>query len=173
MRINIEPLRKHEDAAPITFSHSLKPTAELTAAMGAVSVEYITIKGEIARTSVAVTIYYNIEARFETNCARCDKRLTETQLISGEKLLADEGGEEEDDSSFYLIEDGWLAVDEFAEEFLLLELPLRYLCSEDCRGLCVKCGADLNEGECGCPKTEKNPAFKILDDYFKDEQKKK
>jgi uncharacterized protein len=35
---------------------------------------------------------------------------------------------------------------------LVLELPGRSLCREDCKGLCAKCGANLNEGECGCEK---------------------
>jgi uncharacterized protein len=35
-------------------------------------------------------------------------------------------------------------------EAVILELPMRYLCSEECRGLCARCGANLNKGPCGC-----------------------
>jgi uncharacterized protein len=38
-----------------------------------------------------------------------------------------------------------------AREVLLLELPMVPHCREDCRGLCLKCGADLNAGPCMCP----------------------
>jgi uncharacterized protein len=38
-----------------------------------------------------------------------------------------------------------------ARELLLLELPMVLHCREDCPGLCLKCGADLNAGPCGCP----------------------
>lgn len=41
---------------------------------------------------------------------------------------------------------------EEAREVLLLELPMVPRCREDCRGLCPKCGADRNEGPCGCPE---------------------
>ncbi len=38
-----------------------------------------------------------------------------------------------------------------ARETLLLELPMVPRCREDCKGLCPRCGADLNAGPCGCP----------------------
>jgi len=36
-------------------------------------------------------------------------------------------------------------------EELILEMPIKLLCREDCKGLCSKCGADLNKGACECP----------------------
>jgi uncharacterized protein len=44
---------------------------------------------------------------------------------------------------------------ELAEQ-VLLEVPYKPLCSEECRGLCPQCGADLNKGECGCDRGEIN-----------------
>jgi uncharacterized protein len=37
-------------------------------------------------------------------------------------------------------------------EMVLLSVPLKLLCAEECRGLCSSCGADLNKGECGCTR---------------------
>lgn len=34
---------------------------------------------------------------------------------------------------------------------ILLSYPVKLLCRQECQGLCIRCGADLNEGECGCP----------------------
>ena len=46
---------------------------------------------------------------------------------------------------------------------LTLELPLRVLCKEDCKGLCPKCGVNLNTGSCSCPKgTGKPNPFEAL-----------
>ena len=46
---------------------------------------------------------------------------------------------------------------------LTLELPLRVLCKEDCKGLCPKCGVNLNTGSCSCPKgTGKPTPFEAL-----------
>ena len=47
-------------------------------------------------------------------------------------------------------------------EQILLSLPQAALCSEDCKGLCAKCGKDLNEGECGCDRTVMDPRWAAL-----------
>jgi uncharacterized protein len=65
-----------------------------------------------------------------------------------------------------MIDSNIIDLNDFVMEFLELEVPIRYLCNEDCKGLCPKCGKNLNEGECDCPKKEKNPAFKVLDNFF-------
>ena len=39
-------------------------------------------------------------------------------------------------------------------EAVILELPMRYLCSEECKGLCARCGANLNRGRCACGESE-------------------
>lgn len=48
------------------------------------------------------------------------------------------------------------------QEELILALPIQPLCREDCKGLCSKCGADLNQGDCGCSKQKINPQFAAL-----------
>jgi len=47
-----------------------------------------------------------------------------------------------------------LDLGDVVREQLFLSLPLKYVCREDCRGLCPTCGRNLNEGGCGCPKQE-------------------
>lgn len=47
-------------------------------------------------------------------------------------------------------------------EFALLSLPMKKLCSEDCKGLCSKCGKNLNEGQCDCVTDEINPVWEPL-----------
>jgi len=51
---------------------------------------------------------------------------------------------------------------EAIQEQVLLALPLRPLCREDCRGLCPQCGADLNQGTCGCVEKPTDPRFAVL-----------
>lgn len=51
------------------------------------------------------------------------------------------------------------------EEQVLLEIPYKPLCREDCKGLCVKCGADLNSGECGCDRSDAGFAFSALKNF--------
>jgi uncharacterized protein len=56
-----------------------------------------------------------------------------------------------------------------------MEFPSRFLCSDDCKGLCQRCGKNLNEGACNCGKDEIDPRLaplkKILEEMKKNENK--
>lgn len=47
-------------------------------------------------------------------------------------------------------------------EQVLLELPMKTVCRPDCRGLCPTCGANLNDGTCGCTPRESDPRWGAL-----------
>lgn len=97
------------------------------------------------------------EARLQ--CSRCLTQYTEPMEISfEEEFVAGAPGEgqteedEEDESgrtvSFY--EGDEIDLTEPIRENILLELPMKPLCDEDCQGLCPTCGVNLNEAECKC-----------------------
>ena len=49
----------------------------------------------------------------------------------------------------------------------LMNVEGKYLCMEDCKGLCTKCGADLNNGECGCDNDDIDPRWAKLAEIMK------
>lgn len=51
------------------------------------------------------------------------------------------------------------------QEQIIMALPIRPLCREDCRGLCPQCGADLNKGSCRCEKVVVSPKFQSLANF--------
>lgn len=65
----------------------------------------------------------------------------------------------EDDETFLVAENGCIELEELATNDILPELPQRYLCREDCRGLCPTCGKNLNEGPCGCREDSGDPGW--------------
>jgi len=56
-------------------------------------------------------------------------------------------------------------LDGVVEENLLLCLPMRPLCDEDCRGLCPGCGGNRNRGECNCPEGSQESPFDCLKEF--------
>ena len=58
----------------------------------------------------------------------------------------------EDNIEIVLLEDGKVDVGDLARTEFILEMDMQTLCSEDCKGLCARCGADLNLGPCSCKK---------------------
>lgn len=69
------------------------------------------------------------------------------------------------DSEFY--RDDTLDTDELLLEQLILNIPMKPLCSGDCRGICPKCGTDLNIEQCGCGTDEIDPRLKVLESLLK------
>ena len=65
-------------------------------------------------------------------------------------------------SGVIISKDGYIDADEALTEQILLELPLKHLCKEDCKGLCPKCGTDLNKGSCCCDTSDPDPRFDVL-----------
>jgi len=53
-------------------------------------------------------------------------------------------------------------IDDLVRETIILALPLKPLCSEDCKGLCPVCGTDLNKSQCNCIKKETDPRWEKL-----------
>lgn len=63
-------------------------------------------------------------------------------------------------------------VDLMVLEQIELAMPMRFICSDDCRGLCYKCGADLNEGACRCDDDTVDSRLSPLLDFQKNRKKK-
>ena len=49
---------------------------------------------------------------------------------------------------------------------VLMSWPLKVLCKEDCKGICSRCGKNLNEGPCGCAEEPKDPRMAAISDIF-------
>jgi len=67
-----------------------------------------------------------------------------------------------DDLDVWNFQHGEIRLDEIFREQLLLQVPLKVLCSSECRGLCPGCGRDLNKEECCCEKVDDAGPFAVL-----------
>ncbi|MBQ4608728.1 MAG: DUF177 domain-containing protein [Clostridia bacterium] len=112
-------------------------------------------------------------AVIESPCARC-LAPTETSVEAevSEAFIRDIGQEREADDDQYMYSGHVLELDEAVRTSLLLELPTRILCKEDCRGYCSQCGANLNINECSCQKdlTHRNPFSALASLLNEDEE---
>lgn len=59
---------------------------------------------------------------------------------------------------------------DFVKRGIIGELPMKVICREDCKGLCPVCGKDLNDGDCGCDRTIRDPRFESLRALFNDDE---
>lgn len=120
------------------------------------------VQGDLGvdKTGEQVTVRGRVHGLALLECVRCAREF-ELALEPALEVYADRSstGRRKDEErelerdDYMKFHDGrYLDLCDEAREVLLLDLPIAPRCREDCRGLCPRCGADLNEGPCGCPK---------------------
>ena len=111
----------------------------------------VILKGEIRNTAGIVTIKAKADFSIEVSCDRCAEDIKPEFTVDVEHgLVASLNHEDNDD--YILLEDMKLDVEQLTLEDIYLALPGKFLCKEDCKGLCSECGANLNESSCDCKK---------------------
>jgi uncharacterized protein len=167
MRIEADKLKE----ASTPFAHVYAPDElpledELTRLASEAKLE-----GRASKRHEQIRLQGTIKASVEVACARClapvvvpvDANFDVAYVPAEIEEAAPEATElQADDLNFAVYEGDELDLDELAREQLLLALPARQLCREDCKGLCPTCGADLNTQECGCEQQEIDPRWAAL-----------
>jgi uncharacterized protein len=108
----------------------------------------ITVKGRIVNRAGVVMLTYESWCELKLECDRCLNEFVREYHYSFEHILVAHANS--DDDIYVVCENNVLDMNELAVSDMLLQLPTKILCKEDCKGLCYKCGHDLNEGDCGC-----------------------
>ena len=106
-------------------------------------------EGRVTNHAGALVLEGSARSLLELQCDRCGKSFSLEKLVVLDSLVAQELEDEENDD-ILLLEGAELDLDEAAATAFILAMDTKNLCSDDCKGLCAKCGADLNLGPCGC-----------------------
>lgn len=94
-------------------------------------------------------------------CDRCAEDIQKHYDFSIDKIVVPKLEHEQDNDEYIVLENGILDLDSLVGEEIQLFLPQKMLCSEDCKGLCVQCGKNLNSGKCDCEK-DVDPRWEAL-----------
>lgn len=127
---------------------------------------------KVEKKGTQVFVQGNLDAELELVCSRCLKQFRKAVSVPVDSVYhpAEELTQESHELEPGELETGFykgdeLDVDQLASEQLLLNLPMKALCDEGCKGICPSCGADLNRETCGCSLSQKSgPGFKRLFD---------
>ena len=167
MRIEVENLT----AVGSPFEHTYGAEEVDLEDEGARLISAAAVSGKASRKGDEVRLRSEIQTELELLCDRC---LTpartplavefDTSFIPREVEAAkDENVELAAEDLILSAYDGEaIDLDELVREQVLLALPSRRLCKEDCEGLCPKCGTDLNAGRCSCEQVEVDPRWSAL-----------
>lgn len=111
----------------------------------------VSLKGEIKNIAGVVTVEAQIKAQLQILCDRCaEEAKLDFDIEMAHGLVCSLN--EDDNDDYILVEDMKLDIERLTLEDIYLALPTKFLCKEDCKGVCARCGANLNEGSCDCKK---------------------
>lgn len=117
-----------------------------------------------------IRVRAKLAGQFELLCARCLAAVP-TALDASFDLIFRPGGVDaetgehaisEDETEIGYYEKSGLPLEDVVREQVLLTLPGRVLCREDCKGLCPHCGTDRNASDCGCAESTGDPRWGAL-----------
>jgi DUF177 domain-containing protein len=124
----------------------------------------------LQRTSQGIEVMGSIRATVALPCARCLKECI-VPIVSEfkeyfilQRYAPDEQDKElvHDDLDISFLPEEGIELRDIVEEQIWLDIPMKPLCHDSCKGLCTICGADLNSGECGCDRHDIDPRFTAL-----------
>lgn len=121
----------------------------------------VTVTAVAQNRASLVTLTLDCCFDYQRSCDRCgeEKKLAVRQAYTHKlaQTLIDEGNDDYIETPDFTIE-----LDEVVTTDILLNLPQKFLCSSECKGLCPQCGHNLNQGDCGCDRRMIDPRLEVL-----------
>ncbi len=127
----------------------------------------VSVTGKITGNHGSPILEADVAFSLSVPCDRCTEMIRRDYAYSFRHGLV-RSLNQEDDSDFYLVVEEELDLDELIRADILLELPTKYLCSPDCKGLCPLCGQNWNEGSCACETRQIDPRLEVLKQWIEE-----
>ncbi len=163
MQINVSQLLKEPIGA--TRDYKVSEIVDITGGGRLVHGEV-----KLLRTHRGILVKGVLHTEVELICSRCltpfnfpvtlnigEEYIPTVDVVSGVPLVSPE-----EPGPFVIDEHHVIDLTEAIRQYLLLAIPMKPLCREDCAGLCSNCGHNLNQGPCGCPVKQVDPRWSEL-----------
>lgn len=119
----------------------------------------------VDRIGDEIFVKTRLRTQAELTCDRClDQYKMSIDETIDALLTHDDELTEHEEEDIYLVTQSTREIDisEPVRQTLLLAIPFKKLCRDDCKGLCPRCGANLNHDPCSCAKTKQDPRWDAL-----------
>ena len=144
------PFETHENLSDLVFG-SCKPASKPVLAYG-----------KVRNTAGVLELTGELTTTLHGGCDRCASEFTRAvQIPIHAVLVSEEELEQAEDEWVFGIHDGCADLTDIITTAFVLNMDSQLLCRPDCKGVCFRCGKNLNEGPCGCRK-EPDSRFAVL-----------
>jgi len=133
--------------APISTSREIDFDLPAISLGNDLNLKMLTGKVELTRTPKGILIEADFSSSIAAECVRCLDEYEQKLHIAFSDLYAFHSNSVTD-SGLIVPEDGNIDLLPLVREYLLIEIPIKLVCREDCKGLCTECGENLNYQTC-------------------------
>ncbi len=117
-------------------------------------------QGRVFNAAGVLHLEGSLSAEMLCTCDRCGAEFDSVKVTPLDATIVEE--ESEDHPELFVLDGNEIDLDEILSTCFILDMETKFLCREDCKGLCSTCGKNLNEGPCGCRK-QTDPRFAVLE----------
>lgn len=161
MKINIGSIRELFGGI-LEFKEEFSlDVVSLAGQLGMTAAEPIKVQGKITNIGEGFLVEGTLQFEGTAMCSRCLQSFTVSREIKFAEEFVRGFDRSEDDSSFGFQGD-IIDLTECLSEQIVLSLPMRFLCREDCQGICQICGVNLNSQKCSCSDEKIDARFELL-----------
>ena len=129
--------------------------------------EPVLAEGTVRNTAGVLVMQGSLHTTIHAQCDRCASEFDREIGFPIDVVLVTElANEENEDEWVFPLEGDSADLDDIVRTVFVLNLDSKLLCREDCKGLCPRCGKNLNDGPCNCQK-ELDPRFAALKQLLK------
>lgn len=163
MLINVADLALN-DTVTVCFNE----TVELPENTGVYNKPVVSVEGIIENVAVDEFVFSGM---VKTDLSlKCDLCLESFKYELSFKLSELFSNDDDDSKDAWTFSDKLIDLQPAVINGILLNMPMKSICSENCKGLCAVCGHNLNESDCGCDTSFGNPEFQKLKALFNDKE---
>ena len=121
----------------------------------------VELDGKIEARAQVVSLSAVAKVRYHASCDRCAREAERVYEVPVCHILVEALSNDDDEDEYIVVEDRQLDLERLTLEDIYLFLPSKFLCVDDCKGVCPQCGTNLNEASCSCKK-EVDPRLEAL-----------
>jgi len=122
----------------------------------------IKVVGSILNIGNVLRLNADVKAEIIVQCYRCNKEMVESISFPLEEALVKNNAATITDEDAVRFDGNRIDLSEVIVSNIILNMSMKYLCSQECKGLCPKCGVDLNTNQCDCQEETIDPRLEIL-----------
>jgi uncharacterized protein len=157
IRFDVSALVKARPGTSLTLELELGPQSLTDLEVG-----YLRGSVQVTRVQNGLLVQGIVESQLKLGCVRCLDSFTLPVALELEELFQIPGAKPKPDIPYAVNGDGTIDLAPLVRELAWVAIPLKVLCSPDCKGFCPECGANLNSESCACDRLRIDPRWASL-----------